>query len=828
MSNNYLIAGTDPLQLIDYCLGELAKFSQGMLSRLSERSFIIVPEALKADIERRYLENYDVNGLMLAEVLSFNRLAHRIFSIAGGLSRDSISTLGKTLIIQRLIYEHGDQFKRFQRFAGKPGYTKELETILSDFKRFDFDNQSLRELVELTPPSLTKDKLSDFAELQKLYTDKLEELNLLDQDDNLDYLADLLERAIIDKESASSASSGDDLNQDLHFLSETRIWITGFADIRSFTQQELKIIKLLSQTVKELKITVCTDLSSQGRLRRELFEPGYRSYIQLVELLPAAELIVLPSKISDIQRDLQNSFITGSLAKNSEEQEVRRIENIHEKLESPQITLLAADDRRQEWFFIAGEIKRLLQEENIRKKDIGIAICDNVQDLSLEKSTFREFALDVFLSERLPTRQTPLYRYLAGFFNLANQNFSLAELIAFFRSGLAEPTQDEIDTFENICLEYGIKFASQIQSDKAYQRIQDDEAKTAALNFKNAYLSPILSSSKKLSSLRHGKEKAQFLLQWLARDSFKNNLQAKITDLRHWGEEDMALSLARSWEIVLQLLEESMALLADSRINQKGFSEIILGALSGQIPSSIPVGLDRIRVGTMREMMYYDCKILFIAGTSQNTFPPAKFSEGFLHNRELEWIEAKSGKSLPDYRKNQLMAGQVSSMLLLSGAKEKIYLTTPYIDKAEWSSVFMLLRKELQEKTDFARQANLNSFILGDKLQPDQRWLTRQRTQRYLKASLQAKKNLKDQKANRTEYLSLLDPKKQKDYLPQSKTYWYQAINNLLEGENLLESNGKFLLLEDEFQDPLDQIKPYIYLDKILNSNVLSNKQYVS
>jgi len=156
--NNCLISGTDPIQLIDYCLTDLAEKAQGMLSRLNERAFIIVPEALKADLERRYLENYQVDGLMLAEVLSFSRLAHRIFSIAGGLATETISRLGKSLIIQRLIYDNSTKFKHFQRFAGLPGYSAELEKVLTDFKRFDLDSLTLDNLAEIAPPSLTKDK----------------------------------------------------------------------------------------------------------------------------------------------------------------------------------------------------------------------------------------------------------------------------------------------------------------------------------------------------------------------------------------------------------------------------------------------------------------------------------------------------------------------------------------------------------------------------------------------------------------------------------------------------------------------------------------------
>lgn len=154
-----------------------------------------------------------------------------------------------------------------------------------------------------------------------------------------------------------------------------------------------------------------------------------------------------------------------------------------------------------------------------------------------------------------------------------------------------------------------------------------------------------------MRNLRRGADKSKYLLVWLGQDSLIDKLQDMIDQLRNSGEEDVSLSLARSWELIIQLLEESLTLLGESRISQKGFRDVILGTLSGQIPSSIPVGIDRIRVGSPREMMYYDCKVLFITGATRDKFPQTTVAEGFLHQTEINWIELNSEKSCPTIRK---------------------------------------------------------------------------------------------------------------------------------------------------------------------------------
>ncbi|HHT24801.1 MAG TPA: hypothetical protein GXZ76_04710 [Clostridiaceae bacterium] len=851
-----LIAATNPIQLMDYCLSDLASHAKGMISRLNERAFLIVPEALKADLERRYLENYDVDGLMLAEVLSFNRLAHRIFSIAGGLAIETISRVGKSLIIQRLIHDNSAKFKRFQRFAGMPGYSSELETVLSDFKRFDFDNSTLSHLAELAPPSLTKDKLADFAALQNLYQTKMAELELIDQDDNLDRLAELLQ--------------DEKWQSELDFLSNTRIWITGFADIRTFNQQELKIIQLLAERVKELKITICTDLSSVNSpdsidsIRRELFEPGYQSFLQLRKMLPEAQLLALEEKNTPARKALQNSFLTGMLKLDEENKdllsdvenhelqsnptEIALTENENERLsesedkisEYDQFTLIAAEDKRQEWAFIAGEIKRLLTENNYRKKDIGIMICDDIKDLSLEKSVFREFGLDTFLSERIPLRQTALFRYLAGFFELSTNDFNLNDLLVFLRSGLAEPTEDEIDQFENLCLEFGLNNARKIQNAKYYDVIKADQ-KEWALSFKQKYLDPVFAALKEMRSIRRGAEKSKHLLAWLGQDFLTDKLQQMIDQLRNSGEEDVSLSLARSWELIIQLLEESLTLLGESHISQKGFKEVILGTLAGQIPSSIPVGLDRIRVGSPREMMYYDCKVLFITGATRATFPQINVAEGFLHQTEINWIELNSEKKLPDYKKNKILSNQVTSILNLTAAQDRLYLSVPDLDEAKWPAIFVLLQNELvnrferennfestdnikttrypksENKSELAERINLNSIILGDPTEPDQRWLTVARTKRYLLAKQRVKNTDLQNTLQKTEIIA---EQKSDLRLPAASIFWQKALT-LIKHED-----SEQISFTDLTTDPLDLIKPYLTLDQELLKQVFAENNY--
>lgn len=786
MTNRFIIAGNQPLALIDCCLAELAEHSKEIQDRLGEHSFILVPEALKADIERRYLKNYDVNGLMLAEVVSFKRFAHRIFSIAGGLTDQVLSPLGKTLVIQKIIYDHPDQFKRFQRFIGKPGYTMELEKVLADFKKYDLNRDVLENLVNLAPPSLTKDKLQDFLTLKTLYEAELTERLLKDDQDDLDRLADLL---------ISNT-------KEIQFLRQTRIWISGYADIRTFNQQELRIIQLLSEIVKQLKITVYANPLSKNYLERELFEPGHQSYQQLRDILPNFELQILPDQLSSGQKALQEAFLTNR---------IRIDEKTCRNQGFAQIQLIKAEDSVQEWAFIAGEIKRLIREEHYRRKDIGIAYCDEAGEIHLAKTMFREFSIPTYLTERLPVQQSPLYHCLEYFLQLSNGDFRFPQILSFLRSGFSEATFEEIDQFENICLQYGLHYS--LKTEQIRQQVKDEESRIWLLQFKEKYLEPVFTVAQEIRQKRKAAEKANILLRLLATDSFRQLVSQKMTTLREEGEDEVALSLARTWEIILQALEEMHNIFDNQSISQKAFGDILLGALSGQIPSSIPIGLDKVRIGSIKDMMYYDCKVLFITGTGQANFPAGQAQEGFLKKIELDWIEAQSKKCLPDYQANQIISSQVSSVALFATKREKLYLSTPSFDISQWANIFRLLHQELADQSAIAENIQISSVSLGDPIFPDQRWLTEQRAARYFKANQQMKALQENMQKKQNQWF-FSKQRTQKSCLEKDITYWGLALPVL---ENQI-----------SIKDPLVSIRPIIFLNSDLKKAALQNRYSIS
>ena len=229
-----------------------------------QRAFLIVPEPMKADMERHFITKTHVGGIMLTEVLSFRRLATRLFSESGLPIPDLLSNAGKAILAQKILLDGDIPFRTFKRMAGQPRYAAELVHILGDFRRYDISSEELLEID--SKHHATLDKFHDFALLKDALEDELQRRELGDPDATLTNLAGLLLTSPLPKR--------------LDFLTKTHIWVVGFGVDRQFTSQEMSVLRGLASHVSGLTVTVTADSGRQSRRARVSARPCDDRYVE--------------------------------------------------------------------------------------------------------------------------------------------------------------------------------------------------------------------------------------------------------------------------------------------------------------------------------------------------------------------------------------------------------------------------------------------------------------------------------------------------------------------------------------------------------------------
>ena len=68
--------------------------------------YIIVPEQFTMQTQKNVVEMHPGKGILNIDVLSFQRLAYRIFEETGGAMEVLLDDTGKSMVLQKLVQQH--------------------------------------------------------------------------------------------------------------------------------------------------------------------------------------------------------------------------------------------------------------------------------------------------------------------------------------------------------------------------------------------------------------------------------------------------------------------------------------------------------------------------------------------------------------------------------------------------------------------------------------------------------------------------------------------------------------------------------------------------
>ncbi|HZJ91418.1 MAG TPA: PD-(D/E)XK nuclease family protein [Oscillospiraceae bacterium] len=643
------------------------------------RAFLLVPERQKADLERAYLEEPGADGLMMSEVLSFSRLAQRIFSEAGGAEAGTLSRPGKAMLIQRLLIKNEGIFRRFQSLAERPAFAAEMAEVMGDFYRYDISAEDLRSAAlaeESSVREITQDKLADFASLKDLLEGAFDQMGLVDRDSNLDRACRVIEDPV--------------KYPRLDFLATTDIFIYGFGSERLLTVQEQRVLEALSGRVRAMTFFVLADEPASRALP---FDIGRRSLLELKKTYPEA----------DFRR------LTCPEAKTA------------------QIKVVLADSLNDEVNYLAGEIRELLFSKKYRRRDIAVGLCEtDITTLELD-AAFNEYGIASYIDSGRKLTQSSCLRALAQILKLSVDNFSFADAMQYLRCGLTGLSESQIDAFENVCLSSGINNAGGLKrfcekEDRQlsyYEELSDDREISEGVRKVCGHLCEIFAFGASMRQVRTARAKLDYLRENLLGnrtsifngDTFQARVEAEKQILLQSNHEQEALNLVAAWNALVDLSAEAGLVLQDERMSQKHFAQMFMAGLEGLSQSSIPVGIDRVRVGSVAQIVDYPAKVLYIVGADADHFPISGPGEGFLRDDERAWLSQHTGAGLP-HRLDNLAVTQALINYRLESQPESLRISAATKSKDKHS---------LQLQSWISAE-NTETVLLETDTKPDARW----------------------------------------------------------------------------------------------------------
>ena len=396
----------------------------------NKRQILIVPEQFTSQAERDLVSRTENNAILTAEVLSFGRLAHRVFSKKGIGSRIPLGDIGKSMALRKILLQEKEQISYFQSVMDKPGFIDQLGLTISEFFQYRISPEMTEELsLSENLSHGAREKLKDLTHIHRSYLEFLKQ-EYISADETLGLLAERLDDSL--------------------GFADTEFWLDGFY---GFTPQEYDVIRRLLQVSPQVNITLTMDENSFRGAFLPPSAPFYEPYITKKKLAALAEELGLKPVAPAILKE--NRRAETDALKNLEKEYFYSFFRKAPLAESVHIT--ACPNLQEEIRFAAGKILRLVREEQIRFRDIAIVTnAMEVYEKNL-RGILAEYDIPYFIDARRETASHPLVSLLTALLDILVYDFKYDAMFAYLKSGLTPLTTEEIDILENYVLAYGIK-----------------------------------------------------------------------------------------------------------------------------------------------------------------------------------------------------------------------------------------------------------------------------------------------------------------------------------------------------------------------------------
>jgi ATP-dependent helicase/nuclease subunit B len=631
---------------------------------------LLVPEQASFQMERALVETPDLPGFLRCEILSFQRLAQRIFAETGADPRRTDATigpLGRMMVLRNLIRRERSALQLLHRVADKPGLVKQLAGTIEELMREDVAPDVLAGLVD-GPESdpLQSAKLADVTRLYRAYLDYL----LTDRLDPAQYLGLAAQRL-----------------PQCSWVADAEVWLDGFA---GFTTQEYHLIACLAARAHSMEITLLLDPAA-ATLRSDelpldtfsLFARTERTLVRLRRELSAVGVTFDPPlRLTETHfaapelGSLERGIFGGPVATDAP---------------APAISVLEFTDRRSEVEAAVAEIQRLTlnTEPPLRYRDVAIIVRDLTAYHDLLSAALRTHDIPFFIDRRQPTTHHPLIELVRSLLAVAVDDCRLDSVRLTLKSGLLPIASEDADLLENYVLAGGIEGRQRWRQPWAHRRFFKHRGEDGTLNAAQAGVLERINAIRMqwLAAVgpwigavdgqqRDGRAWAVALFECLDGMGVAARLQDWAVVAEGDGRQDEADAHRQVWLDFVELLDEFVRALGTGVMGVREFRETIEAGLAEFTLGLAPPTLDQVLVGAIERSRHPNIRAALILGFDEAHFPMRRREDPLLGDSERQALET-GGVEIGSSRRRQLLDERSLAYIALTRASERLWISSP-------------------------------------------------------------------------------------------------------------------------------------------------------
>ena len=155
--------------------------------------YMIVPEQYTMQTQAQMAGRHPGGGVMNIDIVSFPRLAYRVFDEVGNPLKTVLEDSGKRMVIRRILTENRQHFDIFGGNIKKSGFIGEAKSMISELIQYQIRPEDLEQCSQSAGKETAfGKKLSDIRKLYEGFLDYLSD-SFMTAEELLDVLSDHVE-----------------------------------------------------------------------------------------------------------------------------------------------------------------------------------------------------------------------------------------------------------------------------------------------------------------------------------------------------------------------------------------------------------------------------------------------------------------------------------------------------------------------------------------------------------------------------------------------------------------------------------------------------------
>lgn len=621
-----------------------------------DRQYIVlVPEQFSMQAQKDIVTLHEKHATMNIDIVSFQRLAYRVFEELAVESLTVLDDMGKSMVLRKVAADHRRELALFSGHLNQTGFVNQLKSMLSEFYQYGITPQILREMAPLAKTPLLRQKLEDFSVVFQGFQDYIAG-HYITTEEVLDVLcrvapqSNLLAGSVIALDCFVGFTPVQYRLLELFLIHCRQVVVTVTADAaitfdRPLGMQNLfytssNMVRRLTRMAEENKVEKLGDIWLKER-------PAYR-------FMGCPELDYLERHLFRYRRGQYAGTTDGRLE------------------------LYQGTNPAEEIGYVTHRIQELMKDGGYRYRDMAVITGDLAGYGKEIVHQFEQQEIPCFMDDKKNILDNPMVELIRSALEAVRKDFSYETVFRYLRTGLVTDDWEMTDRMENYVQAMGIRGYQRWKEtwERVYKR--GGNINLTELNaFREAVMGPLFAMREAFA----GKEitigeMADAVMGLLTAGKAEQKMevyQQYFTDIREYR---LAKEYGQVYGLVVELLERVSALLGNEKVSRKEFIEILDAGFAEIKVGVIPATVDRVVVGDITRTRLAHVKVLFFVGVNDGIVPARNDGGSLLTDKEREFFLQNNLELAPTAREDSftqrfylyLMMTKPSDRLILSWA----------------------------------------------------------------------------------------------------------------------------------------------------------------